>query len=184
MEYILALPVLGYFLYSTLSYYMQNKRFNFNRNFIILIVLSVSYVGLSLVVPHPSEWYFSLLQLGIGTVFFVLMVGALGKKVSGASILAVNALITLSPAFMWLWTFLGGFICVLVAAILTTMNRMKVVKSMITEVSLNPGAKTLDYSYLPDHQETLTGTPRTYFVPLYALLGVSLSIIGYALLQM
>lgn len=181
MEYVLALPIIGFFLYSVLSYYMADKKYNFIRNLIMLGVLTAGYVGLSFVVSHPAAWYLPLIQLGAAGLLFVMMVGALGKKVSGASILSVTALIALSPAFMLPWTLVGGIVCIILASIITSANRMKLVKSMMAELAYNPSVQSFDYGYLPEHQDTITGASRTHFVPLYALIGVCLSILAQIL---
>lgn len=177
MEHLLSLPILIYFAYTVIAYMAADKKFAFTQNLILIGVLGSVYIGLTFVIPHDTGWYMPLIQLLISGLFFVFIIGALGTKVSGASILSITALILMSPAPFFLWVFLAGLLSVILATIISTRNSLGQIKYLVQEMSVNP---QMDYSYLPDQQDSLKGATRTHFVPLYALVGVCIGILSYA----
>lgn len=176
VEFILALPIVLFFTFVIISYYMNNKKFIFTQNLIVLGILTGVYIALHFMIPHDQAWFFPLIQLGVSTVFFVLIIGALGTKISGATILSVTSLGLLSPSPLFLWVLGAGMLSIVIASILTTRNSMAQIKFLIQEISVKGN---IDYSHLPEQQESLKGAPRTHFVPLYALIGVCIGILSY-----
>lgn len=174
MDLLLAIPIVFFFLFAVISYVGSGKKFVFNHNLTMLGILTLAYV-----IAHfftEASWKFALIQMGAAILFFVLIIGALGTKASGATILSITALGALSPSPFFIWVFGAGMLAIILGSILRTRGALSQVKFLVQEVSVNG---RIDYSNLPEQQESLKESSQTHFVPLYGLIGVLVGIMSH-----
>lgn len=174
-EYLLLIPFLFVMGYLIVAHY-TTKSFNLTRSLILLGVADIAYLACAILL-HADKWYVPLIQTGISGLFFVLTVGVLGNKVSGATLVSVMAVLALIPSPFLFWCLITIAVMILGLIIVYGVKHRKEFTSLLYSTAV--GAPNMNYDFLPEHEEALLQSETHIFVPTWvsagALIGVGIT---------